>query len=229
MSESKDDKVAGYSLNSLQRKYPIWIKPIIKLLIFFRVGPNGLTLTAIPLALWAAYAIRYSLWEQAILAIGLAGLCDLMDGPLSRAVEKETRPRSERSKRFGEIIDPIVDRYTDCILLGGLFSNVYFHCSFRWSFMVFAILAFYFLSSWKRLHFKSAHYEIMERKMMTRTIFIVVFLLICIGMWAVNKDAQTSTWVLKVGIVSLLSAVLLPLIKRSISGFRVVWNGQKTM
>lgn len=223
-----ENQVNGRKLNLLQRQYPRWIKPLVWVLLKLKVGPNGVTLFAIPLAVVSAYFIWHSYWGWAFWFVAFTGLCDLVDGPIAREMEKMSQSRSDRSKRFGGVIDPIVDRYSDCILLTGLFANVYFHCDFWWTLMVFIMMAFYFLSSWKRLHFESKQYEIIEHKMLTRTIFIFTFLGMCLGMWVVNREtALVSAAVLKVGIVVLLSATLLPLLRRSISGFKAVWNGNK--
>ena len=77
-----------------------------------RIPPNVITWAALGLNLWAGI-----LFAQGRFAAGggmmiLAGLCDLLDGPVARI--------QNRVSIFGGFLDSIFDRYADLILFLGL-------------------------------------------------------------------------------------------------------------
>jgi CDP-diacylglycerol---glycerol-3-phosphate 3-phosphatidyltransferase len=77
-----------------------------------RIPPNFITWAALCLNLWAGI-----LFAQGRFAAGggmmiLAGLCDLLDGPVARL--------QNRVSIFGGFLDSILDRYADLILFLGL-------------------------------------------------------------------------------------------------------------
>jgi CDP-diacylglycerol--glycerol-3-phosphate 3-phosphatidyltransferase len=92
------------------------------------IPPNVITWSALVANLWAGI-----LFSQGRFAAGggmmmLAGLCDLLDGPVAR--------RQNRVSLFGAFLDSILDRYADLILFLGLL--VYFAQVNRFTYAVLA-------------------------------------------------------------------------------------------
>lgn len=94
-------------------RYLSWpINGLARLIAPTRVPPNVITWVALGLNLWAGI-----LFAQGRFAAGggmmiLAGLCDLLDGPVARI--------QNRVSIFGGFLDSIFDRYADLILFLGL-------------------------------------------------------------------------------------------------------------
>src|ERR1700679_976708 len=94
-------------------RYLSWpIDRLAALLAPTGIPPNVITWLALVLNLWAGV-----LFAQGRFAAGgglmiLAGLCDLLDGPVAR--------RQGRVSLFGGFLDSIFDRYADLILFLGL-------------------------------------------------------------------------------------------------------------
>ncbi|MGB9243450.1 MAG: CDP-alcohol phosphatidyltransferase family protein [Candidatus Acidiferrales bacterium] len=94
-------------------RYLSWpINGLARLIAPTRIPPNVITWVALGLNLWAGI-----LFAQGRFAAGggmmiLAGLCDLLDGPVARI--------QHRVSIFGGFLDSIFDRYADLILFLGL-------------------------------------------------------------------------------------------------------------
>src|SRR6201987_2158337 len=94
-------------------RYLSWpINGLARLIAPTRIPPNVITWVALGLNLWAGI-----LFAQGRFAAGggmmiLAGLCDLLDGPVARI--------QNRVSIFGGFLDSIFDRYADLILFLGL-------------------------------------------------------------------------------------------------------------
>ncbi len=83
------------------------------------IPPNFITCSALVLNFWAAILFSAGRFAAAGGMMILAGLCDLLDGPVAR--------RQGRVSMFGGFLDSIFDRYADLILFLGLlvyFSHV---------------------------------------------------------------------------------------------------------
>jgi CDP-diacylglycerol--glycerol-3-phosphate 3-phosphatidyltransferase len=80
------------------------------------IPPNFITCSALVLNFWAAILFSAGRFAAAGGMMILAGLCDLLDGPVAR--------RQGRVSMFGGFLDSIFDRYADLILFLG--SLVYF-------------------------------------------------------------------------------------------------------
>jgi CDP-diacylglycerol--glycerol-3-phosphate 3-phosphatidyltransferase len=89
------------------------IRPVVTLLSRMGVSPTAVTLAALPLSAATAYlfAIGQFLWAGVLLA--LAGVCDSIDGELSRATGRETET--------GAFLDSMVDRVSEAAVLSGVF------------------------------------------------------------------------------------------------------------
>lgn len=74
--------------------------------------PNQLTLAGLALNVLAGWAFSGGLLFLGGVLMLIAGLGDLLDGPLARLTGK--------ASRFGAFLDSTVDRYSDFFLFGGL-------------------------------------------------------------------------------------------------------------
>jgi CDP-diacylglycerol---glycerol-3-phosphate 3-phosphatidyltransferase len=76
------------------------------------VPPNVITWSALALNLWACILFAAGRFAAAGGLMILAGLCDLLDGPVAR--------RQNRVSKFGGFLESILDRYSDLMLFLGL-------------------------------------------------------------------------------------------------------------
>ena len=76
------------------------------------IPPNVITWSALLLNLWAGILFSFGRFAAGGGMMILAGLCDLLDGPVAR--------RQGRVSMFGGFLDSIFDRYADLILFLGL-------------------------------------------------------------------------------------------------------------
>jgi CDP-diacylglycerol---glycerol-3-phosphate 3-phosphatidyltransferase len=76
------------------------------------IPPNVITWSALVLNLWAGILFAAGRFASAGGMMILAGLCDLLDGPVARL--------QNRVSIFGGFLDSILDRYADLILFLGL-------------------------------------------------------------------------------------------------------------
>src|ERR1700688_5206192 len=76
------------------------------------IPPNVITWSALVANLWAGILFAAGRFAAAGGMMILAGLCDLLDGPVAR--------RQGRVSMFGGFLDSIFDRYADLILFLGL-------------------------------------------------------------------------------------------------------------
>jgi CDP-diacylglycerol--glycerol-3-phosphate 3-phosphatidyltransferase len=76
------------------------------------IPPNVITWSALILNFWAGILLAAGRFAAAGGMMILAGLCDLLDGPVAR--------RQGRVSMFGGFLDSIFDRYADLILFLGL-------------------------------------------------------------------------------------------------------------
>jgi CDP-diacylglycerol---glycerol-3-phosphate 3-phosphatidyltransferase len=94
-------------------RYLSW--PLVRLAALLAstgIPPNVITWSALFLNLWAGILFAAGRFAAAGGMMILAGLCDLLDGPVAR--------RQNRVSIFGGFLDSILDRYADLILFLGL-------------------------------------------------------------------------------------------------------------
>jgi CDP-diacylglycerol---glycerol-3-phosphate 3-phosphatidyltransferase len=77
-----------------------------------RIPPNVITWSALVLNLWAGVLFAAGRFAAAAGMMMLAGLCDLLDGPVARL--------QDRVSKFGGFLDSILDRYSDLIIFLGI-------------------------------------------------------------------------------------------------------------
>jgi len=115
-------------------RYLTW--PIDRLAaVLARTGipPNVITWSALVLNLWAGILFARGRFAAAGGMMILAGLCDLLGGPLAR--------RQRRVSVFGGFLDSILDRYADLILFLGLLVYYVQVNRFRYAILAGAAMA----------------------------------------------------------------------------------------
>lgn len=94
-------------------RYISWpIAQLASLLAATGIPPNVITWSALVLNLWASVLFAAGRFAAAAGFMVLAGLCDLLDGPVAR--------EQNRVSRFGGFLESIVDRYADLMLFLGI-------------------------------------------------------------------------------------------------------------
>jgi len=94
-------------------RFFVWpIDRLAALLAPTGIPPNVITWSALILNLWGGILFAAGRFAAAGGMMLLAGLCDLLDGPVAR--------RQSRVSLFGAFLDSILDRYADLILFLGL-------------------------------------------------------------------------------------------------------------
>ncbi len=94
-------------------RFFVWpIDRLAALLAPTGIPPNVITWLALVLNLWGGILFAAGRFAAAGGMMLLAGLCDLLDGPVAR--------RQNRVSLFGAFLDSILDRYADLILFLGL-------------------------------------------------------------------------------------------------------------
>jgi CDP-diacylglycerol---glycerol-3-phosphate 3-phosphatidyltransferase len=90
------------------------------------IPPNVITWSGLVLNLWASVCFAAGKFVAAAGFMILAGLCDLLDGPVAR--------KQNRVSKFGGFLESILDRYADLMLFLGLL--VYFVRVNRFSYAI---------------------------------------------------------------------------------------------
>jgi len=126
------------------------LRPLVELLARAGVTPNVVTLTALPLAAGSGvlFAVGQFIWAGVLAA--LVGLCDTLDGELSRLSGKETRT--------GAFLDSVVDRLGEAVTLAGLFW--YYQSRNPWyGLLAVVALVFSLMVSYVRARAEGAGFE----------------------------------------------------------------------
>jgi CDP-diacylglycerol--glycerol-3-phosphate 3-phosphatidyltransferase len=88
------------------------IEPVVRGLAALGVTPNGLTWSALGLGLGAGVALAFGWFGLATLLATLSTIGDILDGQVARL--------TDRGSARGELLDAVVDRYTEFAFLAGL-------------------------------------------------------------------------------------------------------------
>ncbi len=88
-------------------------KPVVRILVNRSISPNLLTWSGLLLSAGAGGLLSRGMFRPAGFVAALGGICDILDGEVARASLKVTG--------FGKFIDSVVDRYSEFIILLGLF------------------------------------------------------------------------------------------------------------
>jgi CDP-diacylglycerol--glycerol-3-phosphate 3-phosphatidyltransferase len=106
------------------------LRPIVNLLASLHVPPSAVTLAALPLSLLAAVAFGLGWFLVGGIFVALVGLCDSVDGELSRLTGKAS-PQ-------GAFLDSNVDRISEALVLIGIY---WFYAPVSQWFALLAVLA----------------------------------------------------------------------------------------
>lgn len=117
------------------------IKPLIRLLAYLKISPTAVTLSAVPLSILAAVLFAKGWFIWAGITVFFVGLCDTIDGELSRL--------SGKVSAAGAFLDSTVDRLSEGTILIGV--GWYYFLNNRWAVLLtFVTLLFSFLVSYVR-------------------------------------------------------------------------------
>ncbi len=89
------------------------LRPVVRLLIRTRIPPAVVTVAALPLSAVAAWLFAVGRFRAAGLFLILVGLCDSLDGEVSR--------QSGQASSNGAFLDSTVDRLSEAFVLVGLY------------------------------------------------------------------------------------------------------------
>jgi len=88
------------------------LKPAVFLLAQFGITPTAVTITAVPLSVLAALLFAFGKFFWAGLVVICIGLCDTLDGELSR--------RTGKVSPEGAFLDSTVDRFSEGVVYAGI-------------------------------------------------------------------------------------------------------------
>lgn len=170
--------------------------------------PNQLTLAGLVFNLLAGLIFAYGHFFLAALVLLLAGLGDMLDGPLARVTKK--------SSKFGAFLDSTADRYSDFFLMGGLCLYYARNNAAGWVVITLGILAGSFVTSYTKARIEGlggeCHVGVLERA--ERVIIIALGALLPFLM-------PLALWVLLIG-------THFTAIERIIHANRILNSGKKT-
>ncbi|MEM1537897.1 MAG: archaetidylinositol phosphate synthase [Candidatus Nezhaarchaeales archaeon] len=99
-------------LSKLRERYEQLVTPLSVKAAKLGVSPNAITLLGLVLSVACAYTFYTRLLALGALLIMVVGAIDAFDGAVARASGKVTR--------FGSVLDSVLDRYTEYLILAGL-------------------------------------------------------------------------------------------------------------
>ncbi len=146
--------------------------PVGKKLASLPISPNQLTVAGVIFSMLTCVAIGLGHLGFAVVGIVLAGLCDLLDGPLAKS--------KNCSSLRGAFLDSVADRVSDTLLLSGFGWYLTTRYGGHWAMLPMAILGVTVLVSYQRAKAESfglcAKGGIMERA--ERVVVLALALLI---------------------------------------------------
>ena len=137
-------------MERLKRSGRRLISPLVRLLAAMRISPTAVTVAALPMALVSAWLFATGRFFIGGLVNVLVGMCDSLDGELSRL--------TGRGSRVGAFLDSTVDRFGEAIVLGGMYW--FYHDSEPlFATLAAAALVFSLLVSYVRARAEGAGFE----------------------------------------------------------------------
>lgn len=106
------------------------------------ITPNQLTLAGLALNFLAGWVYASGHFLMGLIALLVAALGDLLDGPLARSTNQVTK--------FGAFLDSTVDRYSDFFLFGGLALFYAKEGETAWFLVCMGIIAGAFVTSYAK-------------------------------------------------------------------------------
>jgi CDP-diacylglycerol--glycerol-3-phosphate 3-phosphatidyltransferase len=99
----------------------------------YRVDPNWLTIAGFIITVLGAGFLCSGHFFVAGMLISVAGTCDFIDGKVAR--------KSQRITKFGDVLDDVLDRYSDVVLFGAAACYAFIHVYHVLAFASIATLA----------------------------------------------------------------------------------------
>jgi phosphatidylinositol phosphate synthase len=87
------------------------VAPVVEGLASIGVTPNAVTWSALGLGLGAGVAAGFGRFGVACMLATASTICDILDGQVARAIKRDSAR--------GELLDAVVDRYTELAFIGG--------------------------------------------------------------------------------------------------------------
>ncbi len=167
-------------------RYLTWpIDRLAALLAPTGIPPNIITWSALVANLWAGVLFAAGRFPEAGGMVILAGLCDLLDGPVARL--------QNRVSLFGEFLDSILDRYADLMLFLGLLVHYVHQNRSRYAVLAGAAMAGAVMVSYAKARAESlvpaekvGFWERPER---------LVLIILC----ALTRRMELALWILAIG------------------------------
>jgi phosphatidylglycerophosphate synthase len=113
--------------------------PLVSLLAAMHVSPTAVTILGLPLSVGAGYCFATGRFILGGVLAALAGLCDTLDGELSR--------RTGTASSLGAFLDSTVDRLSEALVLVGLY---WYYRDSWFGLLAIAALVFSFMVSYIR-------------------------------------------------------------------------------
>ncbi|MGQ9759410.1 MAG: archaetidylinositol phosphate synthase [Candidatus Methanomethylicaceae archaeon] len=99
-------------LNKVKERFNAILNPIAASLVTLGLSPNHLTLIGFIISITSAYAFFVANAPIGGALLLLAGIFDTLDGAVARITKRVTK--------WGGILDSVLDRYSDIIILSGI-------------------------------------------------------------------------------------------------------------
>ena len=99
-------------LSKIKDGFRTLVQPIVDVIADVKPNPNILTAFSLLLSVAAAVVFAVGRLQPAALLLLLAGFLDILDGGVARA--------SNRTTRFGALLDSVLDRYSEFAVFAGL-------------------------------------------------------------------------------------------------------------
>jgi phosphatidylglycerophosphate synthase len=129
-----DSRHSSIILGKFVRKFWFWLtNPIVKILIYFKIKPNYITVASLIIMILAALLFATGSILIGGLVLAIAGCGDYLDGRVARKLGMESKP--------GVFLDSCLDRYSEGIFFLGLFYL------YRDNLFLFLITGLTFISS----------------------------------------------------------------------------------
>lgn len=168
-------------------RYGSWpIDRIAALLAATGIPPNVITWAALAGNFWAGVLFAEGRFAAAGGMMILAGLCDLLDGPVAR--------RQNRISLFGGFLNSIVDRYADLILFLGLLVYYAQVNRFRYAVLAGAAMAGAVMVSYAKARAESLVPSSEEVGFWDRPERLVLMIL-----GALSNRMEIALWILAIG------------------------------
>ena len=135
---------------NLKDRGRLLLRPLVKMLVALHVTPTAVTLAALPLSLGSAFMFAAGRFFWGGVLAALAGICDTLDGEISRLTGRGTR--------VGAVLDSTVDRFGESLTLAGV-AWYYFNVNFLYAALAVGAVIMSLLVSYVRARAEGAGFD----------------------------------------------------------------------